>query len=366
MSAFQGDEMTDAALDMIRNEYFHQPQSQGGGKGAFFADWQRRDEKPSGVDQVMLQALRPQDVVHQRQQLLRWWSHPGEWQHRFALQGRHKIEGWDGNREIEAEEARWWMQDCFGKAELYWVSPEMTDVIIALAPSIPDCLPQAPVPDAFVMFAKPIPGTDAETGDTIFTSAILWGTINMYRIGPCIAAETYAWRDLVGLYRGLTPQQQEQFREMYPNRLMPTGGSEWPLDAMASEFKSLPMESETQQASILEDRKLLATFWALASQRIVVETTERPGGRAAARQAQREGRQPDEVRVIRLREPTARTPSGTQSDVEWSHRWVVGSHWRNQWYAKENTHRPKLIEAYVKGPEDKPLKVRETVRALIR
>lgn len=325
------------------------------------------EPSPTTPDSPFLQALRPQDVSHIRNQLVRWWSHPGQWQHQFALQGRNKIEGWSGNRTHEAEDARWWMEETFRRSELYWVSPEMTEVISTLASTIPDCTPQPPVPDAFVMFAKSVPGTDAENGDTIYTSAMLWGTATLYRIGAVIACETYAWRDLVGLYRGLTPDMQDRFREIYPNRLMPTGGSEWPLGTMASEFRTVPpYESETQKTSIVEDRKLLATFWALCSQRIVVETVERPGGRAAMRQAQREGRKLDEVRVIRLREPTTRTSSGEGGPVEWSHRWLVGRHWRNQWYPSKGEHAPKLIEAYQKGPADKPLVIRETVRALMR
>jgi hypothetical protein len=315
---------------------------------------------------AFLQALRPADVVHQRAQLLRWWSQPGEWQHRFALQGRQTIPGWTEDRSREAEEARWWMTETFRKAELYWVSPEMTDVISHLAPSIPDCTPQPPVPDAFVMFAKSVPGTDADTGGQIYTSAFLWGTINMFRIGPCIALETYAWRDLVGLYLGLDHGERDDFRRVYPNRLMPTGGSEWPLEAMSSRFDTLPLETELQQASMLEDRKLLATFWALASQRIAVETLEQPVSRQARRQAERQGLPLPEVRVIRLREPTTRSRGEGGSDVEWSHRWIVGKHWRNQWYPASGQHRPKLIEAYQKGPADKPLKVRDTVRALVR
>lgn len=314
----------------------------------------------------ILQSLRPQDVAHHRQMLLRWWSHPGEWQQTMALQGRRKIPGWSENRAEEAEAARGWMEDTFRRAELYWVSPEMTEVIATLAPSIPDTVPQPPVPDAFVMFAKSVPGTDADTGNTIFTSAFLWGTINMYRIGPCIAAETYAWRDLVAVYRGMDERDQDSFRRILPTRLMPTGGSEWPLTAMTSEFNTIPVEDDTMKTSILEDRRLLSTFWALASQKIVIESRERPGGRAAARQAAREGRVLDEVRVIRLREPTSHTATGTSGSIEYSHRWLVGAHWRNQWYPKKGQHAPKLIEAYVKGPEDKPLKVRETVRALVR
>jgi hypothetical protein len=312
-----------------------------------------------------LQSLRPQDVAHVRQQMVRWWSQPGEWQHQFAMQGRVKIQGWEENKAEEAEGARYWMEETFRRAELYWVSPEMTEVIEKLAPSIPDTLPQPPMPDAFVMFAKSIPGTDAETGDMIYTSAFLWGTITMFNVGKCVALESYAWRDLVELYNGLPEELQDSFREIYPNRLMPTGGSEWPLGEETSDFSRLPPENATAHASILEDRKLLSTFWALASQKIAIETVERPGGRAAMRQAQREGRKLDEVRVIRLREPTVHT-TGSGGSVDWSHRWVVGSHWRSQWYPSTGEHRPKLIEAFVKGPSDKPLIVRETVRALVR
>lgn len=326
-----------------------------------------------------LQSLHPEDVVHQRDMLLRWWSIPGEWQHDFALQGRNAMPGWKQDRPREAEGTRKWIEGTIRDAELYWVSPEMTEVITTLAPSIPDCLPQPPVEDALVMFAKSVPGTDAETGTKIYTSAILWGTVNMWRPGQsqvlqlsygtteaCIAMETYAWRDLVGLFQGMTPKQQERFMEIYPNRLMPTGGSEWPQASMTSDFDILPAEKETAKASIIEDRRLLSTFWALASQKIVIETRERPYSRQVLRQAERKNVVLPDIRVIRLREPTAHGAGVRESGVEYSHRWIVGAHWRQQWYAKSQQHRPVLIEPYIKGPADKPLKVRETVRALVR
>ena len=148
---------------------------------------------------------------------------------------------------------------------------------------------------------------------------------------------------------------------------MPTGGSEWPLAAMTSEFDQLPDLPDTalMKASMKEDRQLLATFWALASQKIVIETRERPYSRQVQRQAERHGHVLPDVRVIRLREPTGHG-GASGAGREYSHRWLVGAHWRNQWYPRSGQHRPKLIEAYVKGPEDKPLKVRETVRALVR
>lgn len=321
---------------------------------------------PTPDDVPFVLALRPPDVAHLRRQLVDWWSRPGQWQLRLAGQGRRSLPGWNDNHPgRDAAGAQVWIAQTMRGAELYWVSPEMCDVLISLAPSIPDCLPQPPVESAFVVFAKSIPGTDAETGDGIFTSAFLWGQVEMFNIGPCLSMESYAWRDHVAVYSGLPEKLQERYRQVIPTRLQPTGGSEWPYRAMISDFSPLGDQGEElMTASMIEDRRLLATFWALCSQKIAIETRVRPS-RQVQRQAQRQGRKLDEIRVINLREPT-RSSTAAGSEVEWSHRWIVGRHWRNQWYPSRSEHAPKLIEAYVKGPEDKPLKVRETVRALVR
>lgn len=81
--------------------------------------------------------------------------------------------------------------------------------------------------------------------------------------------------------------------------------------------------------------------------------------RTVRRRAEREGTPaPPVIRVITLRRlaqdrPKPTTPGQT---VNWHWQWEVRGHWRNQWYRKEGVHRPKFIEAYVKGPADKPLK----------
>ncbi|MBA0083383.1 MAG: hypothetical protein HRJ53_00145, partial [Acidobacteria bacterium Pan2503] len=267
---------------------------------------------------VVLESLRPIDVVHQRQQLLDWWKIPGDIQRASAIQGRRPLPGWEP-LEKGAEQARLWMVDALQGAELYWVSPEMTQVIETLAPSIPDCLPQPPVRGGFVMFARSVAGTDADNGQRIYTTAFLWDTLTLAVTGSCLAMETYAWRDLVSLYIELNEKEKENWRASMPSRLIPTGGSEWPLESEISDFSRLPASNPNMELSMLEDRKLLSTFWALCSQKIVVETVQEPT-RAMWREAKRRGhREPSSVRVIRLREVT-RTESGAHRDVEWSHR----------------------------------------------
>jgi hypothetical protein len=323
---------------------------------------QEADPVPQSVLEMSLQ---PADVVHLRHQMVEWWSERGVWQYRYALQGRRPIEEDDENTMLDAERARAWIEEGFRESELFWVSTEMTQLVTTMYPTVPDCIPEPPCPNGFVVFARSIPGLDAESGGQIYTTAYLWRTV-VNPVATCWGIETYAWRDLIHPWRMMDQEQREAYRTVMPLRLHPTGGSEWPVSSMTSDFSQLPATNAQMEASMLEDRRVLATFWALCSQKISIEETWRPD-RNIQRRAKREGwKSIPQVRVIRLREPTTRSEHGAGREVEWSHRWIVGSHWRNQWYPTSGQHRPKLIESYVKGPEDKPLVVRETVKALVR
>ena len=69
-----------------------------------------REGNPLPENAPSCSSLRPEDVVHQRDQMIRWWSQSGEWQNRFALQGRQTIPGWSNKGgEREADESRRWI-----------------------------------------------------------------------------------------------------------------------------------------------------------------------------------------------------------------------------------------------------------------
>ncbi len=57
------------------------------------------------------------------------------------------------------------------------------------------------------------------------------------------------------------------------------------------------------------------------------------------------------VTLRRAQNSAATTPEAT----DWSCRWIVSGHWRNQWCPSTETHRATWIAPYVKGPDDKPL-----------
>jgi hypothetical protein len=78
------------------------------------------------------------------------------------------------------------------------------------------------------------------------------------------------------------------------------------------------------------------------------------------KQLQREhGITVSDVKVIQLRrtEHEPHNPHGDSEPVEWSCRWIVNGHWRNQYHPSTGKHELKYILPYVKGPSDKPLKV---------
>jgi hypothetical protein len=96
----------------------------------------------------------------------------------------------------------------------------------------------------------------------------------------------------------------------------------------------------------------------------IVTSERRKAARPARREAARQGWDPGAPRVIELRRPTSREadPDGERSrDVNWTHRWIVGGHWRQQWYPSIGGHRQRWIGAYEKGPENLPLVIRERV-----
>jgi hypothetical protein len=104
-------------------------------------------------------------------------------------------------------------------------------------------------------------------------------------------------------------------------------------------------------------RQYLQILWRLAQQRITMHERQ-PADRAARRRAARAGCDDPYVTVITLRH-TQRPRDGEPSAVDWAHRWIVGGHWRNQWYPSIEAHRQIWIAPHVKGPEDKDLRIRD-------
>jgi hypothetical protein len=99
---------------------------------------------------------------------------------------------------------------------------------------------------------------------------------------------------------------------------------------------------------------MVQSAWRLMSQ--LVPTSQKVAPRQARRARQRKQLSED-VTVIRLRRYRPSGEEGEGEGIEYSHQWLVRGHWRNQWYPSIKMHRQIWIAPYVKGPEDKPLKI---------
>jgi hypothetical protein len=104
--------------------------------------------------------------------------------------------------------------------------------------------------------------------------------------------------------------------------------------------------------------RVIQTTLRLMQQRVAVRHHERPD-RATRRNGIRRGFREREVVVVKLRREKSEHPSEEPvQDANYSHRFIVSGHWRQQWYPSIQGHRQIWISPFVKGPADKELVVR--------
>lgn len=246
------------------------------------------------------------------------------------------------------------------ECELLWISSDMVDLLRHAARTLPP-FPFDPGlllwPKAIVTAAKPLFTTiDPDDGEVMPVPVILWTDI-IRRTMPDQPVHTI----LMGF--GHSAQVAEIAPLLYvslvPGKVI---GNDQPEPFTGAGLHT-PSEDKVDGYS-----RVLCTLWLLLLQKVAV--VRRVGGDRADRR--RWGRDHDgpipEVTVVELRrplhtEPHENTPVGF---VDWSHRWIVDGHWRNQYHPSTGDHVPTWIAPYVKGPEDKPLVVKRKVNAWVR
>lgn len=97
----------------------------------------------------------------------------------------------------------------------------------------------------------------------------------------------------------------------------------------------------------------------LSQQQIATRDELRPD-RAERRRNARLGFHERDVVVVRLRrEAGAPHDDHVPGEANYSHRFIVSGHWRNQWYPASGVHRQIFIAPFVKGDESLPLVIRD-------
>lgn len=134
----------------------------------------------------------------------------------------------------------------------------------------------------------------------------------------------------------------------------------WGFDESLEELRSA--SRRTLNAEFLEASFYAARFLICACAWLQQRVITAPGSQVERHRRKQLAREFDthvsDVKVVQLRraesQPHPRDPHA--DPVEWSCRWIVNGHWRNQFYPSTGKHDLKYILPYVKGPDDKPLK----------
>ncbi|HEX6518312.1 MAG TPA: hypothetical protein VF049_22315 [Nocardioidaceae bacterium] len=306
--------------------------------------------------------IRAVDLPELRAEVLAYYNTPtahDTWR-RMAENGMFLVPGIDGEQLLAAEIRRL-------RRETYWVSPEMTQLACAAAPTMPGFTIQEhdlPSLYGFMYFAQPIADTQAATraGDAMTVSIVAcsWGPV-------------YADDGSTGLWISL---------------YTPTGTPEVLLQAHGYDSMAHAQRARAALPSLMYDNELLVPFgtdvnsaitpgllhdtagrviravWSLMQQPLAEQQDIEPD-RATRKRLRRAGQEPKPVRVIELRRP--KNASSTDSGPgNYHHQWIVRGHWRQHWYPKRQVHRPVWIAPHVKGPEGAPLIGGEKVYALKR
>jgi len=131
---------------------------------------------------------------------------------------------------------------------------------------------------------------------------------------------------------------------------------------LSPDARSVDFKLRTIQAPLARDIALFRFVLAAATwlrQRIVISS----GGHIERHRRKQLVREYEavlsEVKVIELRraETSSVSRDGETTAVDWSCRWIVNGHWRNQYHPSTGRHELTFVEPYVKGPSDKPLRV---------
>lgn len=301
-------------------------------------------------------------------------------------------------------------------AELFYVSSDMTELARHAATTLTDYRlhpEDLPAPVGMMVYAEPPVANPADHHDGV--TIVSWGpgrgglwvhrwqrpsTNDVARLGRVLATlprdeairrgERAATRPEPHPDAPPTPEEGFDFfasgllpnlrRAPVPPSFTPPHGYDWQgltpmeytdMEGWPGEVTAATLGEDARQlaeASLTLDRTILAT-WLLMGQTIV-RSEDLTAPRAARRRMSRETPDVDPgVRYIDLRrartEPSDRSET-TASTREYRHRWVVRGHWRNQWYASRNDHRPIWIEPHLAGPEDAPLLGGDRVNVLRR
>lgn len=299
--------------------------------------------------------MRPVDVLDLRSELIAWHAKPhalqvfeGHWGEEEIMSQHYSASGLTPRQFVLAQQAM------LRSSSAFMVDKAMTPLCKHAAATLPDIRgfteSELPSVAGFLIWdGEPAWSRTLDTGERQDIIAVSWVCI-----GNNINISIFEDRE-GGTYPGPDPEaERDAARVLYPRlvdlgRMMLRVGDP---DVVMNETWAGPLA------------RVLISTWMLMRQTLT-QTSRCDVPRGTRRRAERLG-ELSEISVVRLRRIVTRNDNDDPQPVEWSHRWIVSGHWRNQWVPSLEAHRPTWIAPYVKGPEDLPLVVKDRVSVLSR
>jgi hypothetical protein len=252
---------------------------------------------------------------------------------------------------ISARSLQQHITDIFSRADTYYISEEIADVLVGGF----DTLPNTPLGEVrpnslygWAFFQRPIVCPFPTPFDTMWEiKGLAWGPVGRDSVG--------------GLNLGIFVRSPQS------SHLPCSGMTSWPWESGWDRIRE-----EKAQAGVADRelmvwlRKLVFSFFAFIRQECVSIQTA-PASRPIRRHLPKAYTAEPVIKIIQLRRRSPATNGGESQSRDYSCRWLVRGHWRNQFYPSSQSHRPRFIPAYVKGPDDKPLKsTKSSIFAVVR
>jgi hypothetical protein len=287
------------------------------------------------------------DALDFQAELLHFWRGPAGKQ--FARSTAEFVQGFG------ADEIRWVYSETAQRegailraARTFWVHHDMCALTehAGLTMPVETLEPEdLPAPCGFAVFEQPVIFGEVHIINPVTKQP---GPPELIRVGH------FSW--------GPSPHHETMFGPgVHLAFYEPRGARDRPsLPGLANQYYWPFGESDDEEgATSTGMRQTTKALWALCQQRIG-EPSPAVIDRSTRRRVARV-ELPAEVQIVHLRRQTPAPTQNTGSGVDWKKRWIVHGFWRNQWYPSVEKHRQIWIDDYVKGPDDKPLVIKDPV-----
>lgn len=302
------------------------------------------DPGPDGGPAAWAGALDPADAAHERRDAGRWAT---------------------------------WLR----ASELFYASADMTRLAVSAGMALPSYrLHPQDLPATHGLLLWEEPATDAYDGTEQVGAPIIgasWAASGAS--GAAVAVRFWCRQDdwTQGLAEGdqdaglepMPPAQLRALRIRFPQEIVCMSAGRLPFRETPGWLAGMPADTAGMSLAELADQAAAGTRHEQAERALVVtwllmgQTLTRHEEVQASRSAMRHIARIDPglmgvTRYVQLRHRSVHAEERGNADGagrQYTHRWVVRGHWRNQYYPSRRGHRPIWITAQLRGPDGAPI-----------